>query len=144
MLRLFKILKQIKQKIYFWAKSVFISGILFVPVLAKAQSAVLSSAEQTRCANFKKQFLGVFDQVPNYYCSASALLLWAINLMLMLAGTVSVVFIIVGGFWYLTSGGSEEQSEKGRKTLINAVIGLAVILMATAIIRVVSGILTIG
>jgi hypothetical protein len=44
----------------------------------------------------------------------------------------------------MTSAGNEEQAEKGRKILINSVIGLAVIIMSTAIVTIVASALTLG
>ena len=65
-----------------------------------------------------------------------------IQLMLLFAGIIAVLFIIVGGFWYITSAGNEEQSEKGRKALTNAIIGIIIIVMSYAIISVVQN--TVG
>jgi len=56
----------------------------------------------TRCKNFKAQFGGVFDWVPDKYCTLSGIGIYAIDLLLGLAGTAAVIFIILGGFWYLT------------------------------------------
>ena len=54
---------------------------------------------------------------------------------------VFVIFLMVGGFWYLSSAGNEEQAEKGQKTITNSIIGLVVIIMAYAIVRIVAGLL---
>ena len=43
-----------------------------------------------------------------------------------------------------TSAGNEEQSEKGKKILINSVIGLVVIILASAIVRIIAGLITGG
>lgn len=60
-----------------------------------------------------------------------------IRLMLLFAGAIAVVFVIIGGYQYLTSGGNEEQAEKGKKTLINAIIGVVVVVLAYVIINVI-------
>ena len=52
------------------------------------------------------------------------------------AGAIAVVFIIIGGYQYIASGGNEETAEKGKKTLVNAIIGIVVIVLAYAIINV--------
>ena len=61
-----------------------------------------------------------------------------------ISGTVVILFLIYGGFIYLTSAGNDEAAEKGKKILINAVIGLVVIIMSTAIVTIVSGLLSGG
>ncbi len=67
-----------------------------------------------------------------------------INYLLYFSGTIAVLFIIIGGFWYMTSSGNEEQAEKGQKTLLNAVIGLVLIVMAYVIVNIVVNTLTSG
>lgn len=56
----------------------------------------------------------------------------------MLIGLVGVVFLgmfFLGGYQYLTSMGNEEQSKQSKETLLNAVIGLAIVLIAAALVR---------
>ncbi len=48
-------------------------------------------------------------------------------------GILAVGIILYGGFIYMTSAGNPEKIEKAKKILINAVIGLLIILMAFAI-----------
>jgi hypothetical protein len=45
--------------------------------------------------------------------------------------------VVIGGYQYITSAGNEEQSEKGKKTLVNAIIGIVVIVLSFTIINVV-------
>src|SRR5438876_5244694 len=47
-----------------------------------------------------------------------------INILLYLAGILAVIFVIWGGYLYITSGGNEESAAKGRKALMYALIGL--------------------
>ena len=86
---------------------------------------------------------------PNPYSTGVAsqktltgLLRQVIQFLLDFAGIVSVVILIVGGFWYITSSGSEEQAEKGKKAIINAIIGLLVVILSYAIVTIISGTLT--
>ncbi len=67
----------------------------------------------------------------------SGLIYRVISLMLFIAGALAVFFVIIGGYQYITAAGNEEQSEKGKKTLINAVIGIIVIVLSFVIINVV-------
>lgn len=70
------------------------------------------------------------------------LVLTIIKYLLIFAGVVAVVMLVIGGFIWMTAGGNEEQAEKGRKALTNAVIGLVVVLMAYAIITIITSTLT--
>ncbi|MDD2907865.1 MAG: pilin [Candidatus Gracilibacteria bacterium] len=48
---------------------------------------------------------------------------------------VAVVFALYGGFQILTAGGDEEKVKSGKTTLVNAVIGLVVIFLASIIVN---------
>ena len=65
-----------------------------------------------------------------------------INIVLTVVGGIAVLFLIVGGFWYLTSGGNEEQAEKGKKTIMNALIGIVVIILSYVIVNVIANLVT--
>jgi len=56
-----------------------------------------------------------------------------INIALGLLGIVALLLILYGGFLWMTAGGNEENVDKAKKVLINAVIGLAIILTSFAI-----------
>jgi hypothetical protein len=57
------------------------------------------------------------------------------------AGVVFVVLFLVGGVQYLSSAGNEESSTKAKKLLIDAVIGLVIVVVSYAAARwIVSGI----
>lgn len=65
-----------------------------------------------------------------------------IDIGLSLAGYIAFFFILFGGFQFLTGGSNPGQIEKARKTILNAVIGLAIALGAVAITNLVFGVLT--
>lgn len=66
--------------------------------------------------------------------SFSQLLLDFIQLLLLFAGPLAVLFVVISGFYYITAGGNEEQAEKGKKGLVNAVIGIIIILLSYTIV----------
>lgn len=76
--------------------------------------------------------------------SVTQLITEILDIMLIFAGAVAVFFVIVGGYQYLTSAGNEEAAEKGRKTLVNAIIGVVVIVMAFVIINVIVNLVSSG
>jgi hypothetical protein len=124
--------------------------LLFTPITVLAQNKAATVDTATRCSTFLSQFklsTGsniVKDSNLPQFCSATEIILFAFNLGMALAGTVTIVFLMVGGFFYVTSAGNEEQAEKGRKILINAVIGLVVIILSTAIVRILANLLNTG
>ena len=56
-----------------------------------------------------------------------------IQIALSLLGIFFLVLIIIGGYQWMTAGGNEETITKARKRIINATIGLVVVLMAYAV-----------
>jgi hypothetical protein len=48
-------------------------------------------------------------------------------------GVVAIVIVLIGGFKYMTAGGSDEKVQDARKYIVSGIIGLAIILSAYAI-----------
>lgn len=78
---------------------------------------------------------GAFGSADN----ATELIAVIIRVLLLIGGAIAVLFVIIGGYQYLTSGGNEESAEKGRKTVTNALIGVVLIVLAWVIVNVVVG-----
>ena len=62
------------------------------------------------------------------------------NLLLGLAGSIAVIFIIVGGIQYATSAGDDGRVQSAKNTITNAVIGLVITVLAFAIVNFILGI----
>jgi hypothetical protein len=86
------------------------------------------------------------DTGPNTGIAASedlgGLITNILKLLLYVAGALAVLFIIIGGFWYITSSGNEEQAEKGKKALINSIIGLIAVILSYTLVTVIANTLT--
>ena len=61
------------------------------------------------------------------------------NMLIFIVGAVSVIMIIVGGLWLVTSNGDSKRVEQGRNTILYAVIGLIVAIASFAIVNFVVG-----
>lgn len=62
-----------------------------------------------------------------------------INLLLVVIGIISVIMIIIGGFRYTTSAGDAGQTKSARDTVVYAVVGLVIAVMAYGIVNFVLG-----
>jgi hypothetical protein len=58
-----------------------------------------------------------------------------VNVLLFAIGIISVIMIIVGGLRYVTSNGDASQVTAAKNTILYAVIGLVVALLAFAIVN---------
>lgn len=130
------------------AQLFIVTFITLSPFFALGQ---VTDSEQSRCEKYKASLQievnGVKQNISDgqpFFCSATELILTIINYLIYFSGTVSILFIMLGGFWYLTSAGNDEQAEKGQKTLTNAIIGLVVVIMAFTIVRIVNSTLSLG
>lgn len=58
-----------------------------------------------------------------------------VNTMLFLLGLIAVIMIILGGFRYVTSNGDSGATKTAKDTILYAVIGLVVAILAFAIVN---------
>lgn len=57
-----------------------------------------------------------------------------VNALLFIIGLLAVIMIIFGGFKYVTSGGDAGKLESAKNTILYAVVGLLVAILAFAIV----------
>ncbi len=74
----------------------------------------------------------------------SAILTYIVTWILFLAGAIAVIYLIYGGILYITASGDAEKATKGRTAVINAIIGIVIILLAVLIVTWVTRIVTTG
>ena len=72
---------------------------------------------------------------PNHASSFLLIGMAVIDDLLRVAALVAFFFIIVGGFNYMTSQGAPDAVGKAKSTIMNALIGLVIAIMATAIVN---------
>lgn len=57
------------------------------------------------------------------------------NVMLFIVGAISVIMVIIGGLRYVISGGNSSNITAAKNTILYAIVGLIVAIMAYAIIN---------
>lgn len=57
-----------------------------------------------------------------------------INIFSWIVGVVAVIFVIFGGFKYITSGGDSNKVSSAKNTILYALIGLVIVALAQAIV----------
>jgi len=58
-----------------------------------------------------------------------------INLFSLIVGAASVIMIIYGGFKYITSGGNDDATKSAKNTILYALVGLIIVLVAQTIVK---------
>ena len=140
--------------------ALLLSGLLLLPGLAFAQQGTLlpegdSSMSTESCINY----LNNSPLTPEIYSGYEAevketvlacaiktgrIRLWMMpyfvsyfaNFFIGISGTVSLLFVVMGGFWYMT-GGITDDKEKGKKTITYALMGMGITLLAWVIVNVI-------
>jgi hypothetical protein len=125
---------------------------LFVVFLAANILAVSGSfllVADAACEGFDKSILGIptwykylegedvsgkCTPVVNAVDDVLPIGLAVLEAALTLGGIVAVVMVFVGGFKYVISQGEPDKAAGGRKTVTNALIGLAIIILATRVV----------
>lgn len=59
-----------------------------------------------------------------------AVVMHAINWVIGISGVVCAIFIVVGGFGYMTSAGDPSKLQKAKRTIIYAIIGLVIVALS--------------
>jgi ABC-type Fe3+ transport system permease subunit len=81
---------------------------------------------------------GEFD----WEAASGRIALAIIEILLRIATIVSLGYVVYGGFRYITSQGEPDATKSARQTIINAMIGLVIALLATGIVAFVANRLT--
>ena len=103
-------------------------GVLLVPLSATANAVnVFGGCPQT--GNTAGTICGSQGD------SAKTLIGNIVNILIYIAGAIAVIVIIVGGIKYVTSGGDSSQMSNAKNTILYAVIGLVVVVMAYGIVQ---------
>lgn len=133
------------QKIRNWVIALLFVASTGGATLTLAVPQTANAACNDRLLTFPAWFRGLTTnncdiESPNEKGIASfiwRIILNIVEFMLQLVGYISVAYIIVGGFKYMTSSGSPDGMTKAKRTITNAVVGLVISIFSVAIVNVV-------
>ena len=78
------------------------------------------------------------DQAVNLFGS-SGIFTTITNVMLFIVGAISVIMVVIGGLRYVVSGGNSTNITTAKNTILYAIVGLIIAIMAYAVINFVIG-----
>src|SRR3989344_2494185 len=110
-----------------------ITVALFAVTLLAAPATTLafndSEADDTgfQVSRFTNEFRGIQDPAK---AGLITTIIRIINALLVLAAIAAIVFVIIGGVRYITSQGDEDATEQAKNSIIYAIIGIIVIILA--------------
>ena len=106
------------------------NSLLAIPLVASAAEAGGSTSASTGAG--QAQPTGTPDDLKGQLTVVT-------NTLLLGIGFVSVVMLIIGGFRYVLSNGNEKSVTAAKDTILYAIIGVVIALLAFAIINFVLG-----
>lgn len=106
--------------------------------LALSPTLVLAGPRDIRLMEIDQQWRNLSQITVQKY------LVFAINGILIAAGIVAFFFLLVGGMQWILAGGDKEGTEKARKRITAALVGLAVVFSAYALALLVEAIFGIS
>jgi len=107
---------------------------LAVPTLALSTSVGAVTPFDEACKGAASQ-TAVCKGTDDRILGSNGILTRVINILLTIIGIIAVIVIIVGGIRYTTSYGDAGQVKLARETIVYAVVGLIVAIMAFALVN---------
>lgn len=103
----------------------FLLILFLIPLFVNGQTECTEPACPAGAICFKN---------PLTACDFRTLVTNLVSFLLTVASAVVGLMIVVGGFYFVTSAGSPERVEKGKKLIFYALLGLLIVILATAFI----------
>ncbi|RKV98057.1 MAG: hypothetical protein D8G53_03660 [Candidatus Saccharimonas sp.] len=110
---------------------VLLAGLLMVPVVALAVAPAANAEYSLQGGANDAKGNGMKDGVGD----ANSLVKDVVNIILWIVGILSVIMLVWGGIKYTTSAGDSNKVTSAKNTIIYAVIGLIIAILAYAIVN---------
>lgn len=120
----------------------FLTLTALAPISVGAQNLKSDQALQQVCADGRAKdspYCNDIKETDNPIAGNSGLINKIANLVSLVAGVVAVIVIIIGGLMMVLSGGDSQKFANGRNTVIYALVGVVLIVVARGIVAFVVG-----
>lgn len=108
----------------------FITGLMPKYVYAEDPFKYVCNGEAANSPTCKDRA----SSTSNPLLGANGIITNVIKLLIIIIGAASVIMIMIGGFKYITSTGDSAKVNSAKDTILYAIIGLAVAIMAQSIV----------
>jgi len=105
-----------------------LASLVFAPTSSAFSLSIIDGANSARGANQAVDLFG-----------SAGIFTTITNVMLFAVGAISVIMIVIGGLRYVVSGGNSTNITTAKNTILYAIVGLIIAIMAYAIINFVIG-----
>jgi hypothetical protein len=132
----------------FWSAVGLFSSQAALAQTAPTNTPASSGGSEKDCEKLKKEFesfgSGNLTDVFPKYCTTGAASRKVLNTILLFAGSGTVLTIMISGLRYTFSAGVPDLAKKAKQGMIWGFIGLIVILLAFALINIVTNFIVNG
>ncbi len=116
----------------------FGTALASVAAISPISTALAIEIDNVNIQPSDSEFTGLNNLRPSNFISG------AINFLLGIAGVVAFIFLLWGGLQWILAGGDKEGTEKARKKITSALIGLAIVFSAYALIFIIQALFNIN
>lgn len=123
-----------------------LKALLLVPVLALGAAAVVPSAQASAASNCTDSVslanganCAQGDDQQSDLFGSNGVFKTITNVLLFIIGAISVIMLIIGGIRYTVSGGDSGAVTSAKNTILYAIVGIVVAILAFAVVNFVIG-----
>jgi uncharacterized membrane protein YuzA (DUF378 family) len=115
-------------------------SMILIPILMLLPAATLVVPAYAACGKSEaaQQVLQGVGQTTTTPCNDSGVgnaISLAVQILSIVVGIAAVIAVILGGFKYITSGGDTNKVANAKNTLVYAIIGLAIAVLAQLLVH---------
>lgn len=118
-----------------------LKGLMVVPVVALAVAGFAAPVHAADCANDDYTLKNAAkcaktsDQSESLFGGENGVFNTISKVLIFLVGAISVIMLIFGGVRYTVSGGDQKAVEAAKNTILYAIIGIIVAILAYAVVE---------
>lgn len=113
---------------------IVVMGLVVAPI-AVSSTAIAATPKEELCKGSGGVWRGNACTNTNAGGSIETYFKSVVNILLFVIGAVAVVMIVIGGIRYVVSGGDQSSVTGAKNTILYAVVGLAVAILAYSIVN---------
>ncbi len=108
---------------------IIVTNTVYAQVSKDIEAACAKDASSPLCAGYSEGKSSTTNNSPVQKVMGTV-----INLFAFFGGAIAVIYVVYGGFKYVTSAGNAEKASSGRQTIFYALIGLVLIIAAQQLV----------
>ncbi len=118
-----------------------LSLFIALPVFAQSNTSLIPKTDPAGCTGLVNKITSPNSASQFELYDIPCYATYLIEVLVYFAGGIAILFVVIGGYQYML-GGVTEDKEAGKKTLLYAIGGFALVVLAWTIVNIVQVFLT--